>query len=40
MNFNYELVVPINGTFGQKDSEGKWDGVIGDLVTGVSKSIG
>lgn len=35
MNFDYEIVVPENGTFGEKDSEGRWNGVIGDLVSGV-----
>lgn len=35
LNFNYEFVEPNNGTFGEKIN-GIWDGVIGDLVTGVS----
>lgn len=34
MNFDYELIQPKNGTFGVKKSNGKWDGLIGDLVTG------
>lgn len=34
MNFDYELVAPKKGTFGMKIN-GTWDGVIGDLATGV-----
>ncbi|KAF2897577.1 hypothetical protein ILUMI_08598, partial [Ignelater luminosus] len=34
MNFNYELVIPENGTFGEKNSEGVWNGLIGDLTRG------
>lgn len=38
MDFDYELVVPKNGTFGEKKN-GKWDGVVGDLASGVCKQI-
>ncbi|XP_050081416.1 glutamate receptor ionotropic, kainate 2 [Anopheles maculipalpis] len=34
MNFDYDLVSPRNGTFGQRDPDGRWDGLVGDLVTG------
>lgn len=34
MSFDYELIKPKNGTFGFKQPNGKWDGLIGDLVTG------
>ncbi|KAF5281024.1 hypothetical protein FQA39_LY05229 [Lamprigera yunnana] len=34
LNFDYELVVPKNGTFGKKDSRGRWNGLIGDIVSG------
>lgn len=34
MNFDYEFLEPINGNFGEK-TNGVWNGVIGDLVTGV-----
>lgn len=34
MSFDYELIKPVNGTFGIKLEDGKWDGLIGDLVTG------
>lgn len=36
MNFDYELVAPKKGSFGEKHN-GKWDGVIGDLATGVRR---
>lgn len=35
MNFDYEIVAPTNGTFGDRNPKtGKWDGLVGDLVTG------
>ncbi|KAB0792599.1 hypothetical protein PPYR_01851 [Photinus pyralis] len=34
LHFNYELVVPKSGTFGHKNAKGKWDGIIGDIVSG------
>uniref|UniRef100_A0A182YLZ0 Ionotropic receptor 8a n=1 Tax=Anopheles stephensi TaxID=30069 RepID=A0A182YLZ0_ANOST len=34
MNFDYDLVSPRNGTFGLRDPDGRWDGLVGDLVTG------
>lgn len=34
MDFDYELVLPRTGTFGEKRN-GKWDGVVGDLAYGV-----
>lgn len=34
-NFDYELVIPKNGTFGKRVGPDKWDGLIGDLKTGV-----
>uniref|UniRef100_A0A182K301 Ionotropic glutamate receptor C-terminal domain-containing protein n=1 Tax=Anopheles christyi TaxID=43041 RepID=A0A182K301_9DIPT len=34
MNFDYDLVSPRNGTFGLRDGDGKWDGLVGDLVVG------
>lgn len=34
MNFDFEFVEPKSGTFGKK-RDGVWDGVIGDLATGV-----
>lgn len=36
MNFDYELVIPENGTFGEKNLEGVWNGLIGDIAKGVS----
>jgi glutamate receptor, ionotropic, invertebrate len=35
MGFDYEIIEPELGTFGQKDRQGKWDGVVGDLASGV-----
>ncbi|XP_055844793.1 glutamate receptor ionotropic, kainate 3 [Episyrphus balteatus] len=34
MNFEYELVPPRSGLFGNRLPNGSWDGVVGDLVTG------
>lgn len=34
LNFNFEFVEPKTGTFGEK-VHGVWNGVIGDLVSGV-----
>ncbi|ETN66475.1 glutamate receptor, ionotropic, invertebrate [Anopheles darlingi] len=35
MNFDYDLVAPRNGTFGQRrDVDGRWDGLVGELVVG------
>lgn len=36
LQFDYEIVVPKSGRFGKKSKSGKWDGLIGDLVTGVN----
>lgn len=37
MNFDYDLVIPSDKTFGSKLANGKWTGVVGDLARGVSK---
>ncbi|XP_059612709.1 glutamate receptor 2 [Phlebotomus argentipes] len=34
MNFDYEIVIPEKGSFGKNLGNGKWDGLVGDLVTG------
>lgn len=34
MNFDYTLVTPKNGKFGERSENGDWDGLVGDLVTG------
>lgn len=35
LNFDYELIDPVKGKFGKRDLDtGKWDGIVGDLVTG------
>lgn len=34
MNFDFDFVEPKKGTFGRK-RDGVWDGVVGDLATGV-----
>lgn len=39
MNFSYALVLPTSGTFGEKISEGIYDGVIGDLILGETELI-
>jgi Ligated ion channel L-glutamate- and glycine-binding site len=34
LNFDYELVEPSTGKFGERQSNGKFDGLIGDMVRG------
>nr|QBB73019.1 ionotropic receptor [Protaetia brevitarsis] len=34
MEFDYELVEPERGTFGERDDDGQFDGVVGDLQRG------
>ncbi|XP_045541113.1 ionotropic receptor 25a [Papilio machaon] len=34
MDFDYEIVIPKSGGFGQRLRNGSWDGLIGDLMTG------
>lgn len=35
MNFEYELISPTKGRFGERNPEtGEWDGIVGDLVSG------
>ncbi|XP_013139310.1 PREDICTED: glutamate receptor 3 isoform X1 [Papilio polytes] len=34
MDFDYEIVTPKSGGFGQRLRNGSWDGLIGDLMTG------
>uniref|UniRef100_A0A0C9RBP6 GRIN3A_0 protein n=1 Tax=Fopius arisanus TaxID=64838 RepID=A0A0C9RBP6_9HYME len=36
MNFDYELVIPEDNSFGHKLPSGKWNGLVGDLSRGVS----
>ena len=35
MDFDYEIVTPKTGSFGRRLPNGSWDGIIGDLMTGV-----
>ncbi|XP_017869287.1 PREDICTED: uncharacterized protein LOC108617928 [Drosophila arizonae] len=34
LNFDYEIVAPVQGHMGERNERGEWDGVIGDLVSG------
>lgn len=35
LQFDYEIILPTKGTFGDRDPiSGQWDGVVGDLVSG------
>ena len=38
--FNYTLIVNPKGTAGKRDENGKWDGMIGDLLDGVRHGLG
>lgn len=35
LDFDYELVPPRRGTFGSRMPDNSWDGLVGDLMTGV-----
>lgn len=35
LDFDYELVTPRHGTFGSRMPDNSWNGLIGDLMTGV-----
>lgn len=35
LDFDYELVTPRRGTFGTRMPDSSWDGLVGDLMTGV-----
>lgn len=39
LEFDYELVVPKKGTFGKRIAFNKWDGLVGDLMTGVNVNL-
>jgi hypothetical protein len=39
MDFTYDLVLPKTGTFGDRISEGSFDGAIGDLIVGETDLI-
>ncbi|XP_046753851.1 glutamate receptor ionotropic, kainate 4 isoform X2 [Diprion similis] len=34
MDFDYELVIPASGDFGERLPNGKWTGIVGDLLRG------
>ncbi|XP_060664083.1 ionotropic receptor 25a [Drosophila nasuta] len=34
LNFAYEIVAPVTGHMGERNEQGEWDGVIGDLISG------
>lgn len=34
LDFDYEIVAPQHGHMGERNEQGQWDGVIGDLVSG------
>ena len=36
LSFDYELVVPTMGTYGDRAKDGEWDGLVGALMTGVN----
>lgn len=39
MNFSYELVEPSSGKFGERLSDGNFDGLVGDLIRGETDLI-
>lgn len=39
MNFTYELVLPSSGNYGERLSDGSFDGVVGDLIEGETDII-
>ena len=36
MGFRYELYLVLDGSYGYKDARGRWNGMIGELIDGVS----
>lgn len=39
MDFNYELVLPTSGSYGERLADGSFDGVVGDLIEGETDII-
>lgn len=39
MNFTYELVLPLSGSYGERLADGSFDGVVGDLIEGETDII-
>lgn len=39
MSFDYEFSKPVNGRYGEKMKNGKWNGLVGDLARGVSTTL-
>ncbi|XP_026471820.1 uncharacterized protein LOC113376108 [Ctenocephalides felis] len=39
MNFDYELVVPKDNSFGVRARDGTWDGLVGDLASGETDMV-
>ena len=39
MKFDYEFVFPKDGKYGAREKDGSWNGLVGDLASGVSTLI-
>ena len=37
LDFRYEIFLVPDGQFGDKDKDGKWNGLVGQLLQGVSE---
>ena len=38
LNFNYEIYLVHDGKFGSRNADGTWNGMIGELLSGVNIS--
>ena len=38
--FRYELSPVADGSYGYRQADGSWDGMVGELLTGVSSVLG
>ena len=39
LEFEYEIYIVPDGNFGSKQSNGEWNGMIGELLAGVSETL-
>lgn len=38
LGFTYEIIIVHDGKFGSKLTNGEWDGIVGEILSGVSTS--
>jgi len=40
LRFDYEICLSTDGNYGEQNADGQWNGIIGEVVRGVSKALG